>query len=86
MPAGYSRLRSPFDEFLEYPPQPGEHAVLNAPLTPLRGRLDMLQTAWVAFFRDLLLVCWPDAGVQTTTRKHLRAKGLPEPFDELDFL
>ena len=84
MPAGYGRLRNPFDDFLEYTPQPGEQAVLNAHGAALQGRLDMLKTAWVALFRDLLLVWWPDSGAQTTTWERLHAKGLPAPVDELD--
>jgi hypothetical protein len=85
MPARYSRLRSPFDGLLEYTPQPGEQAALDAHSTALTKRLGLLRDTWVALFRDLLLVCWPDADKRTTTWERLRAKGLGEPVDELDF-
>lgn len=85
MPEGYAGLNSPFSRYLEYKPRPGEMDVLERHRGELEAAEGALKQRWVALFRDLLLLRWPEAASRTTRWARLEELGLGKPVDELDF-
>lgn len=82
----YARLVSPFARYIEYTPLPGEQEVWRRHKSDLQAAKVALKQHWVAFFRDLLLLRWPEAAHRRTSWARLRQLGLGDPVDELDFL
>ena len=81
----YRGLDSPFAGFIEYTPLPGEEAVWRRHRSRLDAAEKAIKRRWVALFRDLLLLRWPEAARRRTSWAQLRKLGLGEPVDELDF-
>ena len=86
LPKRFSRLRGPFDGFLEYEMTAGEKQKrMLAHIEEINTATLSLKRAWAAYLRDLLLQRWPDAATRTTSWERLRDLGLGDPVDETDF-
>jgi hypothetical protein len=85
IPEDYARLVSPFDRWIEYSVVPGEQEVFDRHTDGLNADLTTLKHHWVVLFRDLLLLQWPKAAFCKTSWTRLRALGLGDPVDEIDF-
>ena len=85
MPRDFAGIASPFARWLEQRPQPGERAVLEQHQDAIIAAEGELKQRWLALFRDLLRLRWLKAGQRTTSWTRLRALGLGDPVDELDF-
>lgn len=86
MPRAYAGLVGPFAAWLEICPLPGEPEVWHRHTTDLEAAEVALKQHWVALFRDLLLLRWPEAAHRRTSWLRLRQLGLGDPVDELDVL
>ncbi len=64
---------------------PGEQEVFDRHTDGLNADLTTLKHHWVVLFRDLLLLQWPKAAFCKTSWTRLRALGLGDPVDEIDF-
>ena len=85
MPEAYARIVEPFDGVLEYSPLPGEMAVFHRHKDGLSAETYALKERWVALFRDLLLLRWPEAADRQTSWSDLRRLGLGNPPDADEF-
>jgi hypothetical protein len=57
----YGTITDPFSGYLEYTPAKGEWDVWEAHRGGIGDAAVVLKQRYVAFFRDLLLLRWPDA-------------------------
>ena len=78
----YSTLRGPFAGLMEYSFQLGEQAVWRRYKEEISAEEAQLKRAWVAFFRDLLLLAWPHAAALKTRWSRLRELGLVVPVED----
>ncbi len=85
MPRDYGGLAGPFASWIEYDFLSGEQKVLDLHRKELAVAETALKQRWIALFRDLLLMRWPDAVRRKTSWARLRDLGLGEPVDEIDF-
>lgn len=85
MPRDFAGIASPFARWLQYRPKPGERVVLDRHQEVIASAEHELQRCWLALFRDLLLLHWPEARQRTTSWTRLRALGLGEEMHEWDF-
>ena len=82
----YKTIIDPFSGWFEYAPVRGELEVLNLHRPPIGDATATLKQCCVAFFRDLLLLRWPEAAHQTTSWTRLQELGLVIPTcDPNDF-
>ena len=85
MPRDYASLADPFASWVEYDFLAGEQKVLDRHRKELAVAETALKQRWIALFRDLLLMRWPEALHRKTSWARLRELGLGEPVDEIDF-
>jgi hypothetical protein len=64
---------------------PGEQEVFDRHTDGLNAGLIALKSRWFGLFRDLLLLRWPKAAYCKTSWTRLRALGLGDPVEEIDF-
>jgi hypothetical protein len=81
----YGEVPDPFSGYYEYTFAKREMEVWKAHETLISDAATAMKRCLVGFFRDLLLLRWPKAAHRTTSWTKLRAHGLVEPTDELDF-
>jgi hypothetical protein len=86
MPKDFAAIASPFARWLEYSFAPGEREIIELHREFLRSAESAHRERWVALFRDLLLLRWPEAAQRSSSWTRLRSLGLGEPVDEMDFL
>jgi hypothetical protein len=75
----YAGLGSPFAGWIKYTPLPGEQEVWHRHQPRLDAAEKAIKQRWVALFRDLLLLRWPEAAHRRTSWEKLRKLGLREP-------
>jgi hypothetical protein len=78
----YACVADPFAGWLEYTPVKGEEEVWDTHQARVSDAATELRQRFVAFFRDLLLLRWPEAAQRTTSWTRLRAFGLVVPKDD----
>jgi hypothetical protein len=84
-PPGFRLSQEPFAGYLCYRHADGEQEAAASHLGAIGAQTAELRARWQAYFRDLLLIRWPDAAFRTTSWARLRELGLGEPVDEIDF-
>ena len=78
----YPDIVDPFAGLLEYTPMKGEWDVWKSHQPGLIDAATVMRQRFIAFFRDLLLLHWPEAADRTSSWARLRALGLVVPeFD-----
>ena len=85
MTSYYAGLVGPMEGYYSYATVLGEEAVHSEHLPAIHRRTEVLRADWLHFFRDLLLVAWPEAAGKTTTWSRLRELGLGDRVFEEDF-
>jgi hypothetical protein len=85
MPRRFPRHLGPYSGFVEYSFAPGERQVSLLYRKRLGEGEAALRQGWVDLFRDLALLCWPEAASRRTSWTRLRALGLGAPPDDDDF-
>jgi hypothetical protein len=80
----YGGISDPFSGILEYTFAKGEQDVWKAHKADIKDAAMVMRQRFVAFFRDLLLLRWPNAANRTSSRTRLRALGLEVPVDDPD--
>ena len=82
----YGTITDPFSGFIEYTSMKGEMEVWKMHQPAIGDAAAILRQCYVAFFRDLLLLCWPEAAHRTTSWTRLQELGLVMPtYDPDDF-
>lgn len=84
MPRRFPRNLGPYSGFVEYSFAPGERQVSLLYRRRLGEGEATLRQGWVDLFRDLALLCWPEAASRSTSWTHLRTLGLGNPPDDDD--
>ena len=82
----YKTITDPFSGWLEYTPLRGEMVVLNRHQLAIGDAAATLRKCCVTFFRDLLLLRWPEAAHRTTSWTRLQELGLVIPTEAPDDL
>jgi hypothetical protein len=80
----YETITDPFSGWLEYTPVKGEMEVLKVHQPAIGDAAEVLRQRCVAFFRDLLLLRWPEATHRTTSWIRLQELGLVMPAYDPD--
>jgi hypothetical protein len=80
----YRGISDPFSEFLEYTFVNSEQDVWKVHKADIQDAAMVMRQRFIAFFRDLLLLRWPEAADHTTSWTRLRALGLEVPEDDPD--
>lgn len=83
----YGTITDPFSGWLEYTPVAGEREVLAVHQPAILEAAEVSRQCCVAFFRELLLLRWPEAARRTTSWSRLQKLGLAIPtYDSDEFI
>jgi hypothetical protein len=80
----YAEVADPFAGWLEYTPVKGEDAVWKTHQAGVIDATTIIRQRLVAFFRDLLLLRWPEAAGRSTSWSRLQELGLVRPDADAD--
>ena len=82
----YETITDPFSRWIEYTSVRGEMEIWKLHRPAIGDAAAILRQRYVAFFRDLLLLRWPEAAHRTTSWTRLQELGLVMPtYDSDDF-
>jgi hypothetical protein len=85
IPGDYARRVNPFACWFEYTPIPGEMEVLRPHFDQFGADERKSSQPWIALFRDLMLLRFPDAAHRKTSRARLRTlSDFPPPTNDHD--